>query len=41
MELTYKWKLKDLKSIKKNGLTVFSCFSCGGGVVNGLQARRL
>jgi len=26
----YKWSLKDLKKIKKNGLKVFSCFACGG-----------
>lgn len=27
----WKWYLSDLKSVKKNGCTVFSCFSCGGG----------
>jgi len=27
----WKWWLKDLAKIPKNGLTVFSCFSCGGG----------
>lgn len=27
----WKWYLSDLKNVKKNGLTVFSCFSCGGG----------
>ena len=27
----WKWKLSDLKNVKKNGCTVFSCFSCGGG----------
>ncbi|TWK28490.1 hypothetical protein CHCC20372_1125 [Bacillus paralicheniformis] len=27
----YRWKLADLKNIKKNGLKVFSTFSCGGG----------
>lgn len=27
----WKWYLKDLAKIPKNGLTVFSCFSCGGG----------
>lgn len=27
----WKWYLSDLANIKKNGLTVFSCFSCGGG----------
>lgn len=25
------WYLKDLESVKKNGLKVFSCFHCGGG----------
>lgn len=28
---SYKWKLSDLDSVEKNGLKVFSCFSCGGG----------
>lgn len=27
----WKWYLSDLDNVKKNGLTVFSCFSCGGG----------
>lgn len=27
----YRWKLADLKNIKKNGLKVFGTFSCGGG----------
>lgn len=27
----WKWWLKDLERVPKNGLTVFSCFSCGGG----------
>ena len=27
----WKWKLSDLENVKKNGKTVFSCFSCGGG----------
>ena len=27
----YLWKLSDLKDVPKNGRTVFSCFSCGGG----------
>jgi len=27
----YKWNLTDLEKVKKNGLKVFSCFSCGGG----------
>ena len=29
--MNYKWYLSDLKKVKKNGCTVFSCFSCGGG----------
>lgn len=31
MELSYKWHLTDLDKVEKNGRTVFSCFSCGGG----------
>lgn len=31
MSKDYIWNLDDLKKIKKNGLKVFSCFSCGGG----------
>lgn len=27
----WKWYLSELKNVPKNGLTVFSCFSCGGG----------
>ena len=27
----YKWTLSDLEKKEKNGLKVFSCFSCGGG----------
>ena len=27
----WKWYLSDLKTKQKNGCTVFSCFSCGGG----------
>jgi DNA (cytosine-5)-methyltransferase 1 len=27
----WKWYLSDLANVKKNGLTAFSCFSCGGG----------
>ena len=27
----YIWKLSDLEEVPKNGKTVFSCFSCGGG----------
>ena len=29
--LNYKWFLKDINAVEKNGLKVFSCFSCGGG----------
>lgn len=31
----YRWKLTDANFTKDKG-TVFSCFSCGGGGVNGL-----
>lgn len=31
MNLNWKWYLKDLPNVEKNGRTVFSCFSCGGG----------
>lgn len=27
----WKWNLADLNNVEKNGKTVFSCFSCGGG----------
>lgn len=27
----WKWEIDDLAHVKKNGLRVFSCFSCGGG----------
>lgn len=27
----WKWYLSDLEKVQKNGLNVFSCFSCGGG----------
>ena len=27
----WKWRLDDLKDVPRNGKTVFSCFSCGGG----------
>ena len=27
----WRWKLTDLENVPKNGRTVFSCFSCGGG----------
>lgn len=29
--MSYIWNLTDLKDIRKNGVKVFSCFSCGGG----------
>lgn len=35
--MDYIWKLDDLKKIKKNGLKVFSCFSCGGGSTMGYK----
>lgn len=28
---SWRWELGDLAKVKKNGLKVFSCFSCGGG----------
>lgn len=31
------WKLSDLKDVKKNGLNVLSCFSCGGGSTMGYK----
>lgn len=34
---TYKWNLTDLVKVKKNGLNVFSCFSCGGGSTMGYK----
>ena len=30
-DFPWKWSLKDLEGRPKNGRTVFSCFSCGGG----------
>lgn len=30
-EFPWKWRLEDLNKRPKNGCTVFSCFSCGGG----------
>lgn len=27
----WKWRLVDLSNVEKNGMNVFSCFSCGGG----------
>jgi DNA (cytosine-5)-methyltransferase 1 len=34
---TYKWNLSDLNKVEKNGLKVFSCFSCGGGSTMGYK----
>lgn len=34
---TYKWNLKDLEKVEKNGLNVFSCFACGGGSTMGYK----
>lgn len=33
----WKWRLSDLQSVPKNGKTVFSCFSCGGGSTMGYK----
>ena len=33
----WKWYLSDLKTVKKNGKKVFSCFSCGGGSTMGYK----
>ena len=33
----YKWNLKDLDNVPKNGLTVFSCFAGGGGSSQGYK----
>lgn len=35
--MNWKWKLTDLRKIPKNGLKVFSCFSCGGGSTMGYK----
>lgn len=35
--MNWKWKLTDLCSVPKNGLKVFSCFSCGGGSTMGYK----
>lgn len=37
VDFTYKWNLKDLKNVEKNGLKVFSCFACGGGSTMGYK----
>lgn len=31
MSKEYIWNLEDINKVQKNGLKVFSCFSCGGG----------
>ena len=31
IEFPWKWRLADLGKVQKNGRTVFTCFSCGGG----------
>jgi len=31
VNLNWRWYLRDLDAVEKNGLKVFSCFSCGGG----------
>lgn len=33
----YEWTLNDLEGVVKNGLKVFSCFSCGGGSTMGYK----
>lgn len=33
----YKWNLKDLEEVDKNGFTVFSCFAGGGGSSQGYK----
>jgi DNA (cytosine-5)-methyltransferase 1 len=35
--MDWKWNLKGLKKVNKNGLKVFSCFSCGGGSTMGYK----
>ena len=37
MAFTYNWKLSDLDAVPKNGLKVFSTFSCGGGSTMGYK----
>jgi DNA (cytosine-5)-methyltransferase 1 len=37
MEVSYKWYMKDLDKVEKNGLKVFSCFACGGGSTMGYK----
>jgi DNA-methyltransferase (dcm) len=33
----WNWRLSDLAEVKQNGLSVFSCFSCGGGSTMGYK----
>ena len=35
--MNYKWYLKDLMNVEKNGLKVFSTFACGGGSTMGYK----
>jgi len=35
--VNYKWKLKDINKVDKNGYKVFSCFACGGGSCMGYK----
>lgn len=37
MKFTYKWNLKDLEKVEKNGYKVFSCFAGGGGSSQGYK----
>ena len=37
MEFTYKWNLKDLEKVTKNGYKVFSFFAGGGGSSQGFK----
>ncbi len=37
MNREYIWHLEDIKKVPKNGLKVFSCFSCGGGSTMGYK----
>lgn len=37
MNFTYKWNLKDLEKVTKNGYKVFSCFAGGGGSSQGYK----
>ena len=36
-EFNYKWNLKDLEKVEKNGYKVFSCFAGGGGSSQGYK----